>query len=105
MYLQSIKSVKQNAAKYVNRSTEKKSRHIGFGVFIVHSSMTQTHGNANDEGFLLLFSDCTAERLGAREDDIKRKMAALEASFDNGRFRPFFKTNINVWYSKISHEH
>jgi hypothetical protein len=28
-----------NAAKYVNRSILKKSRHIGFGVFIVHSSM------------------------------------------------------------------
>jgi hypothetical protein len=40
MYLQSIKSVKHNAAKSVNRSILKKSRHIGFGVFIVHSSMT-----------------------------------------------------------------
>ena len=39
MYLQSIKSVKHNAAKSVNRSILKKSRHIGFGVFIVHSSM------------------------------------------------------------------
>jgi hypothetical protein len=39
MYLQSIKSVKHNAAKSVNRSIFKKSRHIGFGVFIVHSSM------------------------------------------------------------------
>ncbi len=38
MYPQSIKSVKQNAAKSVNRSTER-SRHIGFGVIIVHSSM------------------------------------------------------------------
>ncbi len=36
MYLQFIKSVKHNA---VNRSTLKKSQHIGFGVFIVHSSM------------------------------------------------------------------
>ncbi len=36
-YLQSLKSVKHNAAKSVNRSTLKKSRHIGFGVFIVHS--------------------------------------------------------------------
>ncbi len=34
MYLQSI-----NAAKSVNRSMLKKRRHIGFGVFIVHSSM------------------------------------------------------------------
>jgi hypothetical protein len=41
MYLQSIKSVKHNAAKSVNRSILKKSRHIGFGVFIVHSSMQQ----------------------------------------------------------------
>ncbi len=39
MYLQSIKSVKQNAAKSVNRSTERKANIIGFGVFIVHSSM------------------------------------------------------------------
>jgi hypothetical protein len=33
MYLQSIKSVKLNAAKSVNRSILKKSRHLGFGVF------------------------------------------------------------------------
>jgi hypothetical protein len=39
MYLQSIQSVKHNAAKSVNRSILKKSRHIGFGVFIVLSSM------------------------------------------------------------------
>ncbi len=39
MYLQSIKSIKNNAAKSVNRSILKKSRHIGFGVFRVHSSM------------------------------------------------------------------
>jgi hypothetical protein len=39
MYLQSIKSVKHNAAKSVNSSILKKSRHIRFGVFIVHSSM------------------------------------------------------------------
>jgi hypothetical protein len=39
LYLQSIKSVKHNAAKSVNRSILKKSRHIGYGVFIVHSSM------------------------------------------------------------------
>jgi hypothetical protein len=37
--LQSIKSVKHNAAKSFNRSILKKSRHIGFGVFIVQSSM------------------------------------------------------------------
>ncbi len=42
MYLQSVKSVKHNAAKSVNRSILKKSRHIGFGVFIVHSSMVST---------------------------------------------------------------
>ncbi len=39
MYLQSIKSVKHNAAKFVNRSILKKSRHIRSDVFIVHSSM------------------------------------------------------------------
>jgi hypothetical protein len=39
MYLQSIKSVKHNATVSVNRSMLKKRRHIGFGVFIVHSSM------------------------------------------------------------------
>jgi hypothetical protein len=42
MYLQSIKSVKHNSAKSVNRSILKKSRHIGCGVFIVHSSMAAT---------------------------------------------------------------
>ena len=43
MYLQSIKPViKHNAAKFVNRSILKKSRHIEFGVFIVHSSMALT---------------------------------------------------------------
>ncbi len=39
MYLQSIKSVKHNAAKSINRSILKKSRHIGFSVLIVHSPM------------------------------------------------------------------
>jgi hypothetical protein len=39
MYLQSIKSVKHNAAKSVTRFILKKSRHSGIGVFIVHSSM------------------------------------------------------------------
>ncbi len=39
MYLQSIQSVKHNAEKSVNRSILKKSRHIGFGIFIVRSSM------------------------------------------------------------------
>jgi hypothetical protein len=33
------KSVDHNAAKSVNKSILKKSRHIGFDVFIVHSSM------------------------------------------------------------------
>ena len=42
MSLQSIKSVKHNAAKSVNRSILKKSRHIGFGVFIVHSSLAES---------------------------------------------------------------
>jgi hypothetical protein len=39
MYLQSIKSVKQNAGKSVIQVNLKKSRHIGFGVFIVHKSV------------------------------------------------------------------
>ncbi len=39
MYLQSIKSVKHNAAKSVNRSILEKSQHLVFGVFIVHSSL------------------------------------------------------------------
>ncbi len=42
MFLQSIKSAKHNATMSVNRSILKKSRHIGFGVFIVHSSMNDT---------------------------------------------------------------
>ncbi len=42
MYLQSIKSVKRNAARsIINRSILKKSRRIGFSVFIVHSSMVK----------------------------------------------------------------
>jgi hypothetical protein len=44
MHLQSVKSVKHNAANSVNRSILKKSGHIGFGVFIVHSSMVTTNG-------------------------------------------------------------
>jgi hypothetical protein len=43
MYLQSIKTVKHNAANSVNRSILKKSRLLGFGVFIVHSSMTELY--------------------------------------------------------------
>jgi hypothetical protein len=39
MYLQSIKSVKHNVAKSVNRSILKQSRHLGFGVFTAHSPM------------------------------------------------------------------
>ncbi len=42
MYLQSIKSVKHNAENSVYRSILKKSRHLGFDVFIVHSSMICT---------------------------------------------------------------
>ena len=38
MYLQSIKSVKHNAANSV-KSILRKSRHVGFDVLIVHSSM------------------------------------------------------------------
>jgi hypothetical protein len=44
MYLQSIKSFKQNAAKSVHRSILKKSRHKGFGFFIVYSSMVGVFG-------------------------------------------------------------
>jgi hypothetical protein len=40
MYFQSIKSVKHSSTKSVNRSILKKSRHIGFGVFIVHPSIS-----------------------------------------------------------------
>jgi hypothetical protein len=47
MHLQSIKSVKHNAAKSANRSILKKSRHIGFGVFGVHSSMAVTKDTEN----------------------------------------------------------
>ena len=39
MYLPSIKSFKHNAANSVNRLIWKKSRHKGFGVFKVHSSV------------------------------------------------------------------
>jgi hypothetical protein len=39
MFLQSIKSVKHKAAKSVNRPILKESQHIGFVVFIIHSSM------------------------------------------------------------------
>jgi hypothetical protein len=39
MYLQSIKSVKTHVAKSINRTILKKSWHLGFGVFIIHSSM------------------------------------------------------------------
>ncbi len=43
MYLQSIKSVKHNALKSVNRSIFKKSRYLELGVFIVHSSMSSIY--------------------------------------------------------------
>ncbi len=49
MYIKSIKSVKHSAAKPVNRSILKKSRHIGFGVFIVHSSMLYGMGVGGGE--------------------------------------------------------
>ncbi len=39
MCLQSIKSVKHNAARSVDRSILKKSRHLGFGIFMDYSSM------------------------------------------------------------------
>ncbi len=53
MYLQSIKSVKHNAAKsVVNRSILKKSRHIGFSVFLIHSSMIRSQQSS--EGSALL---------------------------------------------------
>jgi hypothetical protein len=38
MYLQSIKSVKHNAAKAINRLNFKEKPTEGFGVFIVHLS-------------------------------------------------------------------
>jgi hypothetical protein len=58
MYLQSIKSVKHNAPKFVNRSILKKSRHKGFGVFIVHSSMHSTvHTSAVQSLYNVLYTE------------------------------------------------
>jgi hypothetical protein len=54
MYLQSIKSVKQNAANNVNRSILKKSRQLGLGVFIVHSSMLLPMGGKITHPWTLL---------------------------------------------------
>ncbi len=54
MYLQSIKSVEHNAAKSVNRSILKKSRHLGFCVFIVHSSLGQTNDHLPNCMFKML---------------------------------------------------
>jgi hypothetical protein len=56
MYLQSIKS----AAKSVKWSILKKSRHIGFGVFIVHSSMEHMFGVSSTH-FLGLLSELTVK--------------------------------------------
>jgi hypothetical protein len=42
-----VSPVKHNDANSVNRSILKKSRHIGFGVFIVHSSMGVPDGDCN----------------------------------------------------------
>ena len=44
MYLQSIKSIKHNVAKFVNRIILKKIGHLGFGVYIVHLSMARPLG-------------------------------------------------------------
>ncbi len=56
MYLQSIKS----AAKSVKWSILKKSRHIGFDVFIVHSSMEHMFGVSSTH-FLGLLSELTVK--------------------------------------------
>jgi hypothetical protein len=73
MYLQSIKSVRANATKSVNRSILKKSRHIGFGVFIVHSSMEEGLGHRVSlypvpkagigQRFILLIQNCIEKKL------------------------------------------
>ncbi len=54
MYLQSIKSVKHNAAKSVNRSILKKSRLIRFGDFIVHSSMGWESPNSDERTYTVV---------------------------------------------------
>jgi hypothetical protein len=54
MCLQSIKSVKHNAAKSFNRSILKKGRHLGFGVFTVHSSMLLPMGGKITHPWTLL---------------------------------------------------
>jgi hypothetical protein len=50
MYLQFIKSVKHNAAKSVDRSILKKSRHLKFGVYIVNLSMDGWEGGGGGGG-------------------------------------------------------
>ncbi len=50
MYLQSIKDVKHNAAKSINRSILKKSRHYGFSVFKIPSSMDGGIGGRESKG-------------------------------------------------------
>jgi hypothetical protein len=54
MYLQSIKSVKHNAAKSVNRSVLKKSRHIGFGLSMLVSDYFEGKLAENDQKTLLI---------------------------------------------------
>ncbi len=54
MGLQSINSVKHNATKSVNRSILKKSRQLGFGVFIVHSSMMKTDRESHKASLMLI---------------------------------------------------
>jgi hypothetical protein len=49
MYLKSIKSVENNAAKSVNRSILKKCRYLGFGVSLVYSSMVLPEGTLHLE--------------------------------------------------------
>jgi hypothetical protein len=64
MYLQSIKYVKHNAAKSVNWSIFKKSRHIGFGVFIVHSSMHTIRARIEQTTFCGVKINAEAEKPG-----------------------------------------
>ncbi len=57
MFLQSIKSVKHNAAKSVNRSILKKSQQLGFGVIIVHSSMIKTDRESHKASLILIVKE------------------------------------------------
>jgi hypothetical protein len=54
MYLQSIKSVKHNAAKSVNRSVLKNSRHIGFGSSMLVSDYFEGKLAENDQKTLII---------------------------------------------------